>query len=637
MTRWALHIALLLALVQSIHCAGQNLVPNPSFELYNRCPFGISGIEYSPGYVTFPTVQDWVNPTQVGSADYFNACAAASTTVSVPQNGFGYQPAKTGNGYVGLIAWDAEDQGGTIINKYAEYVQCKLTQPMVAGTNYCVTFYVSNGITNGSYNYVGIDAIGANFSNVKGTYPTGATVSLSYSMVNQPGNFLTDTTGWKMVSAVYTAAGGEEWMTIGWFNHGPTPAFIPVKPSAPQPQLPYRCYLFMDDVSVVPMTNVDTFYTSNDSTICTRTGLDVSLHSNAQLADYKWNNGVTTQTLNARDTGTYYCVARTGCITYIDTFRIRYAPAPELDLGKELVDCNSQPITILSNYPDDVSYIWNTGDTSDNITVSQGGTYYLTISNHCGTQTDSVHVYIQPPTPAPPSADTMICQFSTDAAIQVQGTGIKWYTHQQSRFGTEQQPPVIAYEPGTYNLFITQTVGKCESEMSPVNVEVTYTPHEELGDEITMCDNDLKKIGVYVEGVDYKWNTGSTACCILPERDGLYKLAATNQCGTFIDSLWVIHNSCEECIVFPNAFTPVTGSENRIFRPLLKCPVEEFNIRIYNRWGNLVYQSNDVRDGWRGRYNYEYAPMGTYVYMVEYRARDKKQTQYIQGNVTLLR
>lgn len=632
-----LHTALLLALVQSIHCAGQNLVPNPSFEQHNRCPFGISGIEYSPGYVTFPTVQAWVNPTQVGSADYFNSCASAASTVSIPTNTFGHQPAKTGDAYVGIIAWDGEMNSGTITNKYAEYVQCKLTQPMVAGTNYCVTFYVSNAISNGTYNFVGIDAVGANFSNIKGTYPSSTTISLSNSMVNQPGNFLTDTSGWKMVSAVYNAVGGEEWMTIGWFNHGVTPAYQPIKPATPQNNIPYRCYLYIDDVSVTPMTNIDTFYSGADTTICTRNGLDITLASKAQLADYKWSNGVTTSTLHVSDTGTYYCVGRTGCVTYIDTFHIKYEPAAELELGGELINCENQPVTINANYPDNVSYLWNTGDTTDGITVDTGGLYYLTISSHCGEQKDSVHVYIQPPTPAPTATDTMICQFSKDAAIRVQGTGIQWYTHAQSRFGTKQQPPVVAYEPGTYNLFITQTIGKCESEKAPVSVDVIYTPHEELGDEVVMCENDLQMIGVNISGVDYKWNTGSTSCCVLPERDGLYKLASTNECGTFIDSLWVIHNSCEECIVFPNAFTPVSGSANRIFRPLLKCPVDEFHISIYNRWGNLVYRSDDITDGWRGRYNYEYAPVGTYIYMVEYRSRGKQQTQHLQGNVTLLR
>lgn len=636
MHRLLFHTTLIASLVLCFHCTGQNLVPNPSFETYNKCPIGISGLEYSPGYVTFPSVQSWVNPLQVASADYFNRCAPQSSGVSVPGNTFGHQTARTGNAYVGIIAWEGRTLNGSIINTYGEYVQCKLSQPMIAGKSYCVTYYVNNGISTASYNFVGIDAMGVNFSNNKGTYPTGSTISMQYSIANTPGNFLTDTATWKRVSGIYTAHGGEEWMTMGWFDNGGVPAFQPINPAIPNPNFQYRCYLFIDDVSVMEMTSVDTFYTSTDTTICKPGAFQLVLESSVQLAEYKWNNGVTTPKTSITDTGTYYCVASTGCITYIDTYKVKYEPAPTLDIGDELVNCNNQPVTIYANYPNS-NYIWSTGATTDSIIVDQPGVYYLTISNLCGTQEDSISVYIQPPTPTPPPTDTMICQFETRATINITGENITWYTHAQGHIGSLQQPPIIAKVPGTYSLFVTQTIGKCESEKVPVTINVKYTPHEELGDKVVMCENDLKIIGEPHEAVTFKWNTGATACCVTPYKDGLYKRATENECGSFIDSLWVLHTPCVECIVFPNAFTPVKGSANNIFRPIIKCPVAEFSMKIYNRWGNLVYQSTNVHDGWNGRYNYDFAPLGTYVYTVEYRAKDKKQTQYIKGNVTLLR
>lgn len=617
-------------------CTAQNLVPNPSFEIYNKCPNNISGLEYSPGYVTFPTVQWWVNPIQLGSADYFNACTPQMQSVSVPANAFGYQPARTGKAYLGIIAWEGRIQGGSMANTFAEYVQCKLTRPMVAGNSYCVTYYVSNAVSNATYNFVGIDAMSVNFSTSKATQPTGYTLSLPVSAGNKQGKYLTDTSQWMRVSAVYTAAGGEEWMTMGWFDNGGTPAFQPVKPAAPNTRDNYRCYLYIDDVSVVRLSNTDTFFSVMDSTFCKPGGFSVDLSSRSSIADHKWNNGAGDATINVHDTGTYWCLASAGCITYIDTFKIHYKPAPELDLGKEQVNCKSQPVTIHANYPNS-TYAWSTGATGESIQVDSSGIYYLTISNDCGSQTDSVHVYIQPPTPTPPPTDTVICQFTSDVSINVPGEHINWYTSQDGKTGLDLQPPIVTREPGSYKLFITQTVGKCESKKAPVSIGITYTPHEELGDKVVMCDNDIQEIGSSQPGVDYKWNTGSTSCCVLPAVDGLYKRAAENSCGSFIDSLWVIFTTCEDCIVFPNAFTPVNGSANNIFRPIIKCPVDEFNIKIFNRWGNMVYESNDVHQGWNGRFNADWATQDVYVYIVQYRAHKKKQMQVIKGDVTLLR
>ncbi len=636
MKQFFVYTTLLVVLVQCFHCTGQNLVPNPSFELYNSCPNGISGLEYSPGYITFPTVQSWVNPMYSGSADYFNACAPSNSYVSVPGNAFGFQTARNGNAYLGIIAWEGHSNGTTMSNVFAEYVQCKLNQPLAGGVSYCVTFYVNNGISPATYNYVGIDNIGVNFSVTKPTQSAGYTMSLPNSVVNQAGKFLVDSSGWMRVTSIYNATGGEEWMTLGWFDNGGTPNFQPILPIIPNNRDNYRCYLFIDDVSVVKMSNTDTMFTVRDSIACTPDSFVVTLESSAQLGDYHWSNGATVEKVNVKDTGTYWCVGTAGCITYIDTFRVKYEPAQQLDLGKEIINCNNQPVTIKSNYPNS-TYTWSTGETTPSITVNSPGIYSLSVNNKCGTQTDSVHVFIQPPTPAPPAADTTICQFVNDAAISVSGTDLRWYTHGNGVTGSKIQPRVVTHEPGSYVFFVSQTLGKCESAKVPVSVDVTYTPHEVLGDKVVMCENNIELIGEEVEGVVYKWNTGANVCCVMPDREGLYRLSMTNSCGNFIDSIWVYHNVCNDCLAFPNAFTPGTGNRNNIFRPLMKCPVSEFNMRIFNRWGNMVYESKDVYEGWNGRLDFAWADMGTYVYIVEYRAKNKVQTQVVKGNVTLLR
>lgn len=51
----------------------------------------------------------------------------------------------------------------------------------------------------------------------------------------------------------------------------------------------------------------------------------------------------------------------------------------------------------------------------------------------------------------------------------------------------------------------------------------------------------------------------------------------------------------------------------------------------------MVFQSDNATHGWDGRYEYNWADLGTYIYTVKYRAKDKKRYQVIQGNVILLR
>ena len=609
-------------------------MPNPSFEQKNQCPNSISGIEYSPNYTSFNFIKDWASPAKSGSPDYFNTCASSNSYVSVPFNAFGTQGARTGDAYAGIILWDGHLDNGNMKTDFAEYLQCKLSQPMVAGKRYCVTYFVNHAIANATYNFVGIDEIGIDFSTNKPTQTSGFKMNLTADVMNNANNYITDTAGWMKIRSIYTAKGGEQWLTLGRFESG-TPNFVPVLPATPNTSNSYRCYIYVDDVTVTELKAFDTTTTTHDSTWCTKP-ITMPLKSTGEYGEYKWSNGTIGNTLNVNDTGTYWCVSNAQCHTYVDTFKIRYAPPPILDLGKEIVNCNDEPVTINANYPNS-SYLWSNGATTDNITVNKTGVYFLTIDGKCGKQTDTVHVYIQPPTPNPPTVDTSICQFISDPAITVNGNNIRWYTHINGVIGSLNQPPIITNKTGAYNLLVTQTIGKCESEKVPVNVYVQYTPHEELGEKVVMCDNDLIMIGSNEPNVDYKWNFGPTNCCVLPEREGRYMRSAKNECGEYIDTVYVYHKSCDNCIEFPNAFTPIDGFQNTKFKALIKCPVDQFNMKIYNRWGNLVFESNNVHEGWNGRQNYFAAPMGVYIYIVEYTAQKKLLKQIKKGNVTLIR
>ena len=96
-------------------------------------------------------------------------------------------------------------------------------------------------------------------------------------------------------------------------------------------------------------------------------------------------------------------------------------------------------------------------------------------------------------------------------------------------------------------------------------------------------------------------------------------------------------------VFIPNAFTPnndglndkylVSGSGAINGR---ESEFDNFKIVIINRWGAIVFETNDIYKGWDGTFKGKDSPIGTYVYHVEF--RDKKgKFQYFQGNITLIR
>jgi hypothetical protein len=179
---------------------GQNLVGNPSFENYTICPnAGNENIESAIG---------WYNPTAY-SPDYFNSCATdVIYGQSVPQNGFGFQPAKTGEAYAGLISMIETDG--------REYIQTMLIDTLVSGKSYTVKFYVS---VADSSPYAA-NNIGAFFSNNPVSVTHSWVLPYSPQIENDPiANPLYDRFGWTEVSDTFIAQGGEKYITIGNFNN----------------------------------------------------------------------------------------------------------------------------------------------------------------------------------------------------------------------------------------------------------------------------------------------------------------------------------------------------------------------------------------------------------------------------------
>lgn len=172
----------------------QNLVPNPSFEDTVFCD--------NTGSID--QLQNWIIPTS-STPDFLSTCAIGN--FNVPSNAYGYQNARTGNSYVGLVS---------IMNASSsrEYIQVELTSHLEAGVEYCVEFYVC---TSDSSTY-SINNIGAFLSPNAISSSNGNVLNYNPQIINPITTPLVQPNSWQLVSGSFIAAGGELYITIGNFN-----------------------------------------------------------------------------------------------------------------------------------------------------------------------------------------------------------------------------------------------------------------------------------------------------------------------------------------------------------------------------------------------------------------------------------
>lgn len=195
-----LFLLFILTLV-SIYCKGQNLVNNPSFEDTIPCAIYLGPPQLRPYY--------WFRPT-AGSSDFFNSPTNCAWGSGVPVNPGGFQYPRTGDAYVGLLIW----AGLPAMNR-REYIEGILKDTLIQNHKYCCEFYVCCSNTC----LFSTDAIGAYFSADSLKNDTSNLVlNVIPQVENVPGNMLTDTLNWMLVSGEFIAQGGEKYITIGNFK-----------------------------------------------------------------------------------------------------------------------------------------------------------------------------------------------------------------------------------------------------------------------------------------------------------------------------------------------------------------------------------------------------------------------------------
>jgi gliding motility-associated-like protein len=144
----------------------------------------------------------------------------------------------------------------------------------------------------------------------------------------------------------------------------------------------------------------------------------------------------------------------------------------------------------------------------------------------------------------------------------------------------------------------------------------------------------------------YKWNTGETTESIVIMQEGNYEVELTSWAGcTAIDSIYILFPNEEidrKCLFIPNAFSPNGDGINDIFIPVSGCAdISGFIMLIFNRWGELIFESHDFSIGWDGLVNGIPCPVDVYSYNITYQTvggiTEEEEWESTSGTVVIVK
>ncbi len=250
----------------------------------------------------------------------------------------------------------------------------------------------------------------------------------------------------------------------------------------------------------------------------------------------------------------------------------------------------------------------------------QGRYVYTSQLNGC-TDTAWFPVVIRPaPSLELRANPSLICQ---GEASLLSAKGARAYQWNIDPFITEDTLVVYPDHPTVYSVTATDAPG-C-FDVGKVSVEVAPTPWFDLGpDRWELFGNEIELRGP--EGMDrYRWSTGATEASIVVKTEGTvwlmvetdHDLAAGSIICSASDTLQV---GITGCVFVPNAFSPNGNGRNDVFYAKCGFPLLDFEMIILNRWGQIVFQSHDISEGWDGSYQGQPCPYGVYSCIVRFHA-----------------
>lgn len=349
------------------------------------------------------------------------------------------------------------------------------------------------------------------------------------------------------------------------------------------------------------------------------------------------------------------------CLTD-DTSTVSIIIAAQLvvDAGTAVAICIGESVN-LSGSGATASYAWTGGVTDGaDFYPTTSAMYYVVGTSGTGcTGDDSVYVTVHPlPVPTFVGDVTQGCvptevHFTNTTANTI---ACLWSVEGVTVFDSCQNFSYIFNTPGYYDITLQSTSAEgCVN--STTLVDYIYIEADPIasagvvhGNFTNLQPEEAFFVNSTTGATTYQWDFGDGSAIsneVSPSHlyfsdnsiNYLVELIAYSPIGC-TDTAWTHVQIDEEVIYFlPNSFTPDGDEFNQTFKPVFTSGVDpyDFTMLIFNRWGEVIFESHDFDRGWDGTYGNTSVEVGTYTWKLEFkvRATDERKTDF--GHVNLLR
>ena len=341
------------------------------------------------------------------------------------------------------------------------------------------------------------------------------------------------------------------------------------------------------------------------------------------------------------------------CPNIVKTMEVEVQPVPIVRLGRDTSKCQWDDLFIFADveprWYNQYTYTWehNSGLSSHSVpnVIFRGQEdtmLILSVNTPKGCiGRDTVNITVrQGNFGSVMPIDTAICPNNTVQFIANGGVAYNWTPATYLDDATSSAPVADPITGMDYTIYMTDQYGCFDTIYA--SLEVHPEAVLELGDSIVLFPGESHRMNPHTNGLYFTWfpplglsSTTVSNPLASPVVNTRYFVTTTTEAGCVAsDSVDIVVRE-ETVMDLPNAFTP-GSAPNDIFKLNKRGIATLKAFKIYNRWGNLVFETTNVEEGWDGTYKGTPQPMGVYVYQIDAVTNSGKRFTK-QGNVTLIR
>lgn len=337
-----------------------------------------------------------------------------------------------------------------------------------------------------------------------------------------------------------------------WQDGSTNPNFTVIEPGTYAVTISNYCGDVSDEIVIDYYP--EPFVVFNFDTISLCEGETTLLVLDPLIGEYFWSDGTSGHELLVTEPGVYSVTVVNPCGSDNTSIVIDYDFEPVVDLGDDITICPAQlPYTIdLTGLADVEHFVWDDGTMEPTFSITEEGSFGVTVSNDCFEVWDFIAVTIEDAEPVISlPQDTVLCPGETlilDVA-NIPGT-FQWQDNNTSGI-------YEVFQSGIYSVTVTNACGEGSDLMEVLYDDVL--PALNLGPDLSLCPGQEVVLQAGVTGVQYFWNDSSTLETLTVNQADTVTLTISNACNSSTDTIMVSVNSAAPDAGLPNQVNVCDG------------------------------------------------------------------------------